>query len=65
MKNEDDETMTIKRFLDLWNDRNLERSVVIVQKEVNCLTVIFNFPPNVVAVGKMDLCVDPMLHDPL
>lgn len=63
--NEDDETMTIKKFLDLWNDKDQERSIVIVQKEANCLTVVFSFPPDVVAVGKMDLCVDPMLYDPL
>ena len=63
--NKDDETMTIKKFLDLWNDRNQERSIVIVQKETNCLTVVFSFPPDVVAVGKMDLCMDPLLYDPI
>lgn len=59
-----DETMTIKRFLDLWNNKNQARSVVILQKDVHCLTVVFSFPPDVVAVGKMDLCVDPLLCDP-
>lgn len=63
--NKDNEVMTIKKFLDLWNDKDQERSIVIVQKEVNCLTVVFSFPPGVVVVGKMDLCVDPMLCDPL
>ena len=63
--NKDDETMTIKKFLDLWNDRNQERSIVRVQKETNCLTVVFSFPPDVVAVGKMDLCMDPLLYDPI
>ncbi len=61
----DNEVMTINRFLDLWNDKTQERSVVIVQKETNCLTVVFSFPPGVVAVGKMDLCVDPLLCDPI
>lgn len=65
MGNKDDNVMTIKGFLDLWNDKNQERSIVIQQKEVNCLTVIINFPPDVVAVGKMDLCVDPLLCDPI
>ena len=65
MGNKDDNVMTIKGFLDLRNDKNQERSIVIQQKEVNCLTVIINFPPDVVAVGKMDLCVDPLLCDPI
>jgi len=65
MSNEDNEVMTIKRFLELWNDKNQERTIVIQQKEVNCLTVIISFPPDVVAVGKMDLCVDPLLCDPI
>ena len=61
----DDEVMTIQRFLDLWNDKDRGRTVVIQQKEVNSLTVIISFPPDVVAVGKMDLCVDPLLCDPI
>ena len=65
MKNEDDETMTIKKFLDFWNDKNQKRSIVILQKEVNCLTVIINFPPDMVAVGKMDLCINPLLCAPI
>ena len=61
----DDEVMTIKKFLELWNDKNQARSIVILQKGINCLTVIINFPPDVVAVGKMDLCMDPLLYDPM
>ena len=64
MSNKDDNVMTIQRFLDLWNDKSRPRSIVMLQKEGNCLTVIINFPPDVVAVGKMDLCVDPILCDP-
>lgn len=61
----DDEVMTTEKFLNLWNDKNRPRSIVIQQKEGNCLTVVINFPPDVVAVGKMDLCMDPLLCDPI
>ena len=61
----DDNVMTIKRFMDLWNDKNQARTVVILQKDDKQLTVIISFPPDVVVIGKMDLCIDPLLCDPM
>lgn len=60
----EENTMTNSKFLRLWCDKDQERSVVIRGEDKDELTVIINFPPDVVAIGKMQLCIAPILDDP-
>ena len=51
-------------FMWLWSDRDRERTVVITEYEEGELTLVVSFPPDRIAIGKIQLCVHPDLDDP-
>ena len=56
--------MSIKEFMELWCDKNIERTVVITEHNEGKLTLVVSFPPDTIAIGKIDLCIHPDLDDP-
>ena len=51
-------------FMWLWSDRDRERTVIITEYEEGELTLVVSFPPDRIAIGKIQLCVHPDLDDP-
>ena len=56
--------MLLKEFMELWCDKNIERTVVITEHNEGKLTLVVSFPPDTIAIGKIDLCIHPDLDDP-